>query len=210
MGDLGFGRHEHRRWGHRIGVRVELAVPDRGRDIDRPVAGAVDVGAAPALEGLIGADLIAEIVQFAVRRGQLVAEFAVEPLALEIAFVAGDPLVQPHMRRDDELRHAVLRSLRSHYSDPRLIAESFATGRGSRSGAVCARRSVTRHWTGCPQLVATGRNGKHKWTTRRRISHARRILRHGRRLRSRASGRYGWRASLPISASGSAMSALPG
>ena len=73
---------------------IELPVSDGGSDVDRPVAGAVDDGAAPALEGLIGADFVAKIVQPAACRDQLVAEFIFEPLAVEITFVAGDPFVR--------------------------------------------------------------------------------------------------------------------
>ena len=67
------------------------------------MAGAADVGVAAALESLVGADLVAEIVELAVGRGQLVAELVVEPLAVEIPFVARHPFVQAHMRRDDEV-----------------------------------------------------------------------------------------------------------
>jgi len=71
------------------------------------MASAVDVGAAPAFEGLIRPQLVAEIVKLAVRRGQLVAELILEPLAFEVALVAGDPFVQSHMRRDNEFGHSV-------------------------------------------------------------------------------------------------------
>src|SRR5690348_16343353 len=37
-----------------------------------------------------------------------------------------------------------------HRTDPALIAGSPASGTGSRSGAVCVRRSVTRHLTAVP------------------------------------------------------------
>src|SRR5205807_9620342 len=46
--------------------------------------------------------LVAEIVDAAGRRrGELVAERVIEPLAVEIALVARHPFVQPHMRCDD-------------------------------------------------------------------------------------------------------------
>jgi hypothetical protein len=85
-------------------MRIELPVPDRSSDIDGPVASAVDVGTAPAFERLIGADLITEIVQLPVQRSQLITEFVFKPLALEIAFVAGDPFdggSSPRAARDD-------------------------------------------------------------------------------------------------------------
>jgi hypothetical protein len=85
MLDIGFGRHEHRRRRDGISMGIDLPVPDRSSHIDGPVAGAVDVGTAPAFEGLIGADLVAEIVQLPILGGQLIAEFVFEPLALEIA-----------------------------------------------------------------------------------------------------------------------------
>jgi len=105
LGDRRFGRHENRRRRHRIGVAVELAVADRGGDVDRPVAGAADVRAAAALEGLVGADPVAEVVQPAGRRAELVLKLAVEPLGREIPLVARHPLMQAHMRRDDEFGH---------------------------------------------------------------------------------------------------------
>ena len=67
VGNVRVGRHEHRRRSNGIGVWVKLPVPDRGRDVDGPMTGAVNVEAAPALEGLVGADLVAEVVQLAVR-----------------------------------------------------------------------------------------------------------------------------------------------
>ena len=91
-------------------------------------------GVAAALEGLVGADLIAQIVQFAIGRGQLIAEFAVEPLALEVALLAGDPFMQPHMRCDDKLRHTVLRSPVATIIRPGWTAEAHSLGH--HSGAI--------------------------------------------------------------------------
>ena len=60
--------------------------------------------AAP-LEGLVGADLVAEVVVRVPSVDVTVAELVVEPLGREIALLLGDPLVQPEVRRDDEPGH---------------------------------------------------------------------------------------------------------
>jgi len=49
-------------------VRIQLSVPDRGRDIDCPMAGAVNVGTPPEFERLIGAYLVAEVMLLAKKR----------------------------------------------------------------------------------------------------------------------------------------------
>src|SRR5215469_3140208 len=85
---------------------VELAVSDGRGDVDGPVAGTVDVGAAPALKGLVGTDLVTKVVQLAACRDQLIAEFVFEPLAVEITLVAGNPFMQPHVWGDDKFSHS--------------------------------------------------------------------------------------------------------
>src|SRR5262245_42041802 len=102
-------RHEDAGGRYRIRIPVEFAVPDRGRDVDRPVARPADVAGPPGLESLIGADLVAEIVLAAGATPDHVTELIVEALGGEVALLLRDPLVQPHMRRDDELGHAFLR-----------------------------------------------------------------------------------------------------
>src|SRR5438045_8943610 len=78
--DVGIRRHKDRGGGYRIGVGVELAVADRGGDIDGPVTGAADVAVAAALKGLIGDDLVAELVDPAGRgRRELVPKLAIAP-----------------------------------------------------------------------------------------------------------------------------------
>src|SRR6185312_13983636 len=77
-------------------------------DVHRPVAGAADIALAALLEGLVGADLVAQIVALTVLGDELVAELVVESFRGEITLLLGDPLLQPHMRRDDELCHGFL------------------------------------------------------------------------------------------------------
>src|SRR5204862_262604 len=126
--DVGVRRHKDRGGGHRIGVGVELAVADRGGDIDGPVTGAADVAVAAALKGLIGADLVAEIVDPAGRgRRELVAELAIEPFVPEIALVARHPFMEAHMRRYDEFRHVFLPKPRPHLTLAAAPAGSAAS-----------------------------------------------------------------------------------
>src|SRR5262245_29430957 len=75
-----------------------------GSDVDRPVAGAADVGLAAALEGLKRADLVAEIVRGTVARLDGLTEFVVESLGFEVALLLRDPFVQPEVRFDQK-RH---------------------------------------------------------------------------------------------------------
>src|SRR5437868_4793731 len=126
--DVGVRRHKDRGGGHRIGVGVELAVADRGGDIDGPVTGAADVAVAAALKGPIGADLVAEIVDPAGRgRRELVAELAIEPFVPEIALVARHPFMEAHMRRYDEFRHVFLPKPRPHLTLAAAPAGSAAS-----------------------------------------------------------------------------------
>src|SRR5215468_6582600 len=85
---------------------VELAVSNGRGDDDGPVAGTIDVGCA-ALEGLIGTDFVTKIVQLAACRDKLIAELVFEPLTVEITLVAGNPLMQPHMRGDNKFSHSL-------------------------------------------------------------------------------------------------------
>jgi hypothetical protein len=67
------------------------------------MAGAADVATAAPLEGLIGADLDAQVVPPGlVLRAEVLAELVVEALRGEISLLLGDPLLKPKMRRDDE------------------------------------------------------------------------------------------------------------
>src|SRR5580698_8380191 len=50
--DLGISAHKNARWRDRIGIGEQLGVAARRRDVDRPVAGAGDVGLAPLLDAL--------------------------------------------------------------------------------------------------------------------------------------------------------------
>jgi hypothetical protein len=59
-----------------------------------------------ALDGLVGADLVAEMVTLALVRGHGLAELIVESFGFEVALFLGHPFVQPEMRADDELGHA--------------------------------------------------------------------------------------------------------
>src|SRR5215831_655617 len=95
MADRRFRRYEHCRGCYRIGLGVELAMTDRGGDVDRPVAGAADVRISPSLDRLIGANLVAEVVDPLGWVRELIAEFVVKPLTVEITLVARYPLVQP-------------------------------------------------------------------------------------------------------------------
>src|SRR5947208_16265774 len=108
--DVGVRRHKDGGGGHRIGVGVELAVADRGGDIDGPVTGAADVAVAAALKGLIGADLVTEIVDPAGRgRRELVATLAIEPFGPAITCDARPPVVQAHTPRHYEFRRVFIR-----------------------------------------------------------------------------------------------------
>ena len=62
-----------------VGVGVELAVAGGGGDAHGPVARAADVGGAARLERLVGADLVAAVVDPAVRGLDELAEDVVEP-----------------------------------------------------------------------------------------------------------------------------------
>jgi len=71
------------------------------------VAGAADIAGAARFQRLIGADLVADVVAAARSGIHGLAELVVETFGGEIAFLLGDPFVQPEMRRDDEFRHRV-------------------------------------------------------------------------------------------------------
>src|SRR5215469_9553871 len=120
MADRRFRRYKHCRGRYRIGLGVELAMTDRGGDIDRPVAGAADVGISPSLDRLIGANLVAEVVDPLGWGRELIAEFVVKPLAVEIPLVARYPLVQPHMRGDNKLGHVRSSSCRTSLSEKHI------------------------------------------------------------------------------------------
>jgi hypothetical protein len=106
--DLRVRLHENSRRRHRIDLACHAAVTLGGRDIHRPVAGAGDIGLAPRLERLHGADLVALVVLLAVGRADEFAKFVVEAFVGEIAFVVRDPFLKAEMRLDDELRHGRL------------------------------------------------------------------------------------------------------
>src|SRR6185312_5122465 len=71
-------RHEDPGRRDRIGIGIELAVTARRSNAHRPMAGAGNIAAAAALESLVGAYLVAEIVPLALARDQLVAELVIE------------------------------------------------------------------------------------------------------------------------------------
>ena len=76
-----------------------------GRHVDRPVAGAGDVGLAALLDRLEGADLVALDVMGAAAGADELLELVIEALGAEVALLLGDPLLQAEMRLDDELGH---------------------------------------------------------------------------------------------------------
>ena len=80
----------------------------RRGDPDRPVACTAHVGLPARLERLVGADLVALVVDRAVRRLHQLAEDVVEPLLREVALLLGHPLLQAEVRLDDESRHVTL------------------------------------------------------------------------------------------------------
>src|SRR5579864_4618350 len=84
------------------------------------MARAAHIAGAALLDGLVGHDLVAEVVTLAVLGDELVAEFVVEALGGEVALLLGDPLLEPHMRRDHEFGHGFLLSgfcsIRTHFS----------------------------------------------------------------------------------------------
>ena len=97
------GGNEDAARGDRVGVGVELGVAARGRHVDRPVAGAGDVGLAALLDRLEGADLAALGVVGAAAGADQLAELVVEALGAEVALLLGDPFLQTEVRLDDEL-----------------------------------------------------------------------------------------------------------
>ncbi len=73
-------------------------------DVHGPVAGAAHVGVAALLKRLIGAiGLTISVVRLALRRLDLLVEHVVKALVGEVAFLLGDPFLQPEVRLDDEL-----------------------------------------------------------------------------------------------------------
>src|SRR5215469_3388710 len=82
-----------------------------GRDVDGPMTGTADVAGAALLDRLKGADLVAELMALPGARIHGLAEFIIEPFIAEIAFLFGDPFLQPEVRCDDEFAHGFLRDL---------------------------------------------------------------------------------------------------
>src|SRR5436190_4932112 len=78
------------------------------------MAGAAHVRCAAALEGLIGADLVALVVVRAAGRLDQFAEFVVEAFVPEVALLLGDPFLQPEVRLDDEF-------VLGHWRSPLLL-----------------------------------------------------------------------------------------
>ncbi len=97
---------ENARRRHRIGIREQLGVAARGRDVHGPVAGAGDVGLPPLLDALERAAGALRHVVRAVRRADEFPELVVEPLSAKIALLFRHPFLQPEMRFDLELGHA--------------------------------------------------------------------------------------------------------
>src|SRR5579864_6467766 len=73
-------RNKNARGRHRIGVGIELAMAVGGGHVDRPMAGAAYRSGPALLEGLISADLIAQVVPLAFFRAQIVADLVVKAL----------------------------------------------------------------------------------------------------------------------------------
>src|SRR6185295_9089593 len=90
---------------YRIRARIEPAVPRRRRHVDGPVAGRAHVTGAPALESLVRANSVAKVMALSVGRRQLLAKLVGEAGVAEVALLLGNPLVQPHVRCDDECGH---------------------------------------------------------------------------------------------------------
>ena len=81
-------------------------MPARRGDVDRPMAGAADIGGAPGLKRLVGADLLAALVVMPpFGRADQLAKLVIEPFVPEIALFLGDPFLKPEMRLDDEFGH---------------------------------------------------------------------------------------------------------
>ena len=78
------------------------------------MTGAADIGLAPCLERLIGADLVAAFVMVAaIGRSDMLVELVIETLGGEVALFLGDPFLQSEMRLDGEFWHGSLHSIRA-------------------------------------------------------------------------------------------------
>src|SRR6185437_16240440 len=89
-------------------IAVHLALAGRGRDVDGPVARTADVRGAALLQRLVGADLVALVVDLAVGLLHQLLEDVIEALVLEVALLLRDPFLQPEVRFDDEFAHTFL------------------------------------------------------------------------------------------------------
>jgi hypothetical protein len=69
------------------------------------VAGAADICFAAFLERLIGADLVALVVNLAIGCAHQLAKFVLEAFLAEIVLLFGYPFLQAEVGFDDELRH---------------------------------------------------------------------------------------------------------
>src|SRR6185312_12627263 len=97
--------HENPGWRDRIGIGVKPSLAGRRRHADGPMTGATDGRLAPALERLVGADLVAAIVMLAVTRTDLLVKHVVQAFIGEVASGVRHPLLQAEMRFDDEGSH---------------------------------------------------------------------------------------------------------
>src|SRR3954469_16993912 len=145
IADLRLGRNEDRCRRDRVRVGVHLAVPAGGGHVPRPMTGAADVGLAPLLEALVGADLVRRgvgLVEIPALPDAM--ELVVEACLLEVPLLLGDPLVQPEVRTDDELAHRCS-SLRVRMHQRAMSSKDRDTP-GARysgsSGRPCARLAV--------------------------------------------------------------------
>src|SRR5262245_37700885 len=96
-----------------------------GGDIDRPMAGAADVGFAALGDRLEGADLAGHGVMGAAARPNELAEFVVEAFAGEVALLLGHPFLQAEVRFDDELGHGPSSSKRRQRAPAKRVAPSL-------------------------------------------------------------------------------------
>jgi len=67
------------------------------------VTGGAHIALAPSLDRLVGAHPVTEVLLRGVLRADRSAEFVVEPFLDEVVLLFRDPLLQPEMRRDNEL-----------------------------------------------------------------------------------------------------------
>ena len=75
----------------------------RRRYVDSPVAGAADITRPAFFEGLICANLVAQIMHMIGGRLKLVFKRVDQTLIIKISLFDGHPFMQAHMRGNDEI-----------------------------------------------------------------------------------------------------------